>query len=374
MEDLEAELLLSTFPNGYEKKATGVKGLPCGLHALILSMESMQPDLAPTPFSFQQIADSTQYKSQGVARPKPETRNNYSSDQLANILEIWGYQHGVTMKLACIEDNRSSTELVTPIPDAKSRRPLVVVWIHSDGMSGFIGDQYFSHYSGLVPVAVESSSWKGPKRPLHSQLPTSSQSQAVAPPHRPILPLRAPRITPIIQFELESMQGLSLGNESPPAKKRKVKQPKSKAPVVDRYEEMYSIIIDGEVYNINKYKTITNPMHFVQEITKIRQIIGDIRTSNQQHSKMSREIIEAIFERVIMNVFGRWTDCIYVYCPKYPFSQGQRDWYKTVVLYRAMDVMLTDEAEKHWVQEKKKDSSLEITTVDKPLTFLSTSF
>ena len=153
-EDREAQLLFgSSFPAGYTRLPTPSEGSPCGLYALVASVEAHGCGDVPTIEELQMIALSDQMVEfkQAITGPSEEPRSlqhSFHVDQLGAILGFWGQLRGLDLQLGYLL--QTGTPFLVPGPRTPSTR---VVWISSTSDSG-TDAEYLDHYEGLAPLAA----------------------------------------------------------------------------------------------------------------------------------------------------------------------------------------------------------------------------
>lgn len=141
---LEAALLkyFGAFPNGYDVIPTPGDGLLCGFHAVICSMEAMDPDLARPTIEELQVV----FKSLGNAEFGLDNDNYFHVDQVGAALYFWGTKYDMNLQVGYIP--LGEPPVLVPHPNED---PTTVVFIqHAPG-----------HFSGLRPkkaVHVETVS------------------------------------------------------------------------------------------------------------------------------------------------------------------------------------------------------------------------
>ncbi|SPO04676.1 uncharacterized protein DNG_07361 [Cephalotrichum gorgonifer] len=143
-----APTLEGAFPNGHTRMNTSGAGFLCGFRALILSMGAQHPRriAPPTMFELDGI-----FRSPTLAATNAEfglaNRNNFTIDQLAAVIGLWGADRGLNIQLAVELDG--AEPFVVPAP-AHPGLP-VVLWIHNDNAVG-LGIAPVAHYSGIEPI------------------------------------------------------------------------------------------------------------------------------------------------------------------------------------------------------------------------------
>lgn len=146
----QQNLFNSTFPNGYVLVDVSGDELLCGKRALISSIESQlqrSPPNSPGVFDRLPIIDEELRNNRLIASLATgvESKNNYTSMELATMLQDWGTQHGLTLRLGMYVEGKSPYV----IEESAERTP-TIVWIYNDNASALKGGQ-FNHYQGMRP-------------------------------------------------------------------------------------------------------------------------------------------------------------------------------------------------------------------------------
>lgn len=126
------ERYMEVFPHGHQVIPTPGNGLLCGLHAVILSMEAMEPDLPrPTVEELQVVFKSLDNAAFGL-----DNESYFHVDQVGAALYFWGTKHDLNLQVGYIPLGESP--VLVPHPNEDER---TVVFIqHAPG-----------HFSGLRP-------------------------------------------------------------------------------------------------------------------------------------------------------------------------------------------------------------------------------
>lgn len=120
------------FPTGHDVIPTPGGGLLCGFHAVIRSMEAMDPDLARPTVEELQIV----FKSLGNAEFGLDNDNYFTVDQVGAALYFWGTKYDMNLQLGYVPFGEPPVLLPHPNDDATT----VVFIQHAPG-----------HFSGLRP-------------------------------------------------------------------------------------------------------------------------------------------------------------------------------------------------------------------------------
>ncbi|KAI4189866.1 MAG: hypothetical protein LQ346_005045 [Caloplaca aetnensis] len=149
----------ATFPDGFHLLATDSQGELCGFYALIKTISAMFPNIAcPT---IEELSETR--KSQAcqdhlrafTADGESPAEKNFTSEELAVILNFWAQPKGLVMRVGSIRKN--------PVPDQKpfyakphitgEENPnAIVVWIHHNG-----AENALAHWSGMQPKEKPSA-------------------------------------------------------------------------------------------------------------------------------------------------------------------------------------------------------------------------
>ncbi|KAK2591096.1 hypothetical protein QQS21_011207 [Conoideocrella luteorostrata] len=147
------QALKNAFPRGAVSIPTSGIGLRCGTNALAASLEAQLPQFMLPLVDWKNVKDELYDLHQDVnadqfntelQEQKRDNDNNFTLDQLAKILQLWGTNLNTTLQLGCIFQNR--TCFLVPIPDIPKR----VIWIMTSN-DGKIKETHMEHYSGIRP-------------------------------------------------------------------------------------------------------------------------------------------------------------------------------------------------------------------------------
>lgn len=126
------ERYLEVFPNGHQIIPTPGNGLLCGFHAVILSMEAMDPDLArPTVEELQVVFKSLDNAAFGL-----DNEDYFHVDQVGAALYFWGTKYDMNLQVGYIPLGESPVLVPHPNEDETT----VIFIQHAPG-----------HFSGLRP-------------------------------------------------------------------------------------------------------------------------------------------------------------------------------------------------------------------------------
>src|SRR5271163_4500286 len=159
----------NAFPNGHRVVLTDGEGKLCGLNAIVISAKEQH--LRPRPYlkDLQAIVDGDEYLACTVANSPEEvkavTKDNFTQDQLALILKLYGDKIEQPLQLALgklsqphlhpaqltdlsVVQNKDDSDFqfsITPHPQADEAK---LIWIHSDNAEN-AKEGVLGHFSGL---------------------------------------------------------------------------------------------------------------------------------------------------------------------------------------------------------------------------------
>lgn len=154
------------FPVGWVRIPTSSIGLRCGLGAVRNSLDEQYPQIqTPTLTALEALTQSDNvldFIRESGDKSLAQDRNNFRGDQLAGVLQEWGRQQGLNLRLGI---RTPDGVFLYPAPDGNQ----AFVWIWNNGVQGV---KTYGHYEGLRPLgpsrlAVGSkrdSSTGGPSR------------------------------------------------------------------------------------------------------------------------------------------------------------------------------------------------------------------
>ena len=145
--------LLDSFPHGHELIPTPSTDLMRGLYAITLSLPAQHFDL-PSIATVEELHELLQSDEVVAAMLDFDmvNTNEYTADQLALVLGIWGEAHNLNLRLGVSADGTDDYIVPSPPRNGVER----VVWIHNDNAER-LGLARTSHYSGIRAPRVEDT-------------------------------------------------------------------------------------------------------------------------------------------------------------------------------------------------------------------------
>ncbi|CAN8100887.1 unnamed protein product [Discula destructiva] len=153
----------------YEIMATSGKDFKCGAFCLEISTSyQLGKEMTLTPEIFDMIIHSKESIAWHTARNwlGPEYEANYTDEQLALVLYLFGLSRGINLHLGLIAEGQPSYVLSLPTLEETTaqesddtaepdERPVKTVWIYNDNAMFTLG-RLFNHYSGVKLVTRRS--------------------------------------------------------------------------------------------------------------------------------------------------------------------------------------------------------------------------
>ncbi|KAF5257044.1 hypothetical protein FOXYS1_12454 [Fusarium oxysporum] len=123
--------------------------LECGMYAIVKSMSHQLPDHAPSIDDLRDLLNGPEM-TERMAPLFDIGQSNLTADQIAAVLQLWGDQRGIVLRLNVIVEG-DQLQVIFPTDDCTT------IWIHNDNAVELSGTD-FNHYSGVKLAAATSPS------------------------------------------------------------------------------------------------------------------------------------------------------------------------------------------------------------------------
>ncbi|RKK20005.1 hypothetical protein BFJ65_g6713 [Fusarium oxysporum f. sp. cepae] len=123
--------------------------LECGMYAIVKSMSHQLPDHAPSIDDLRDLLNGPEM-TERMAPLFDIGQSNLTTDQIAAVLQLWGDQRGIVLRLNVIVEG-DQLQVIFPTNDCTT------IWIHNDNAVELSGTD-FNHYSGVKLAAATSPS------------------------------------------------------------------------------------------------------------------------------------------------------------------------------------------------------------------------
>jgi hypothetical protein len=139
------------FPDGYDVQKTSARNLECGLHAIAISTQFLNPLLDPKASGdlehrvqqFRDVIKSRIYQQVIEGIPGMDNVNNLTADQIALVLQIWGRKNAMDLQLGTVMASGTVFLLSTTFKNP------IRIWIHNDS-KGDMSSKVINHWEGIT--------------------------------------------------------------------------------------------------------------------------------------------------------------------------------------------------------------------------------